>query len=500
MLRGMKRISRLIGRHLEGDAEPTLSLPTLGGTIHLERTDETLTAYGGLVAYSAFVQKLGWIADLAHRFPGERTSPNALPVEDVLLGFQLTCLCAGRRLAHGRYVQGDPAVAHVMGMTRVPGEDAFPRLVKRLPRATARQWLGWTERELSAALPRAFVADWEATVNPRDGHQEEAEVGYNPHQPGRPSHHPLVGVAAGTRLCWHRRWRKGSAVSATGWGEAREGLWAHPTIRERWKINRGDKAFGQAAILAWHATVTGPRPKSVCGLRLTKNVGRALAAVPWPLWEGQPTAGLELVAETRVKLTGWSRERRVVLVRTMKPVNAGPQDEFGAIPEDNVVADVTNLTAEEAPAAQVGRLARQRGDAENVFDELKNQWGFRGFCSGRGVVTEMAARLLVVTDNLWSLFVTRLLGQSHREAITPRSEFLMMAGQRTVSGRQQKVKLAVTKEWWERWRAGYERLSEWLKRTAPQLELQGEWSRYWSPHPLLSPQDWFKKLQPNCGI
>jgi hypothetical protein len=38
----MKRITRLIGRHLEGDAEPTLSLPTLGGTIHLERTDETL--------------------------------------------------------------------------------------------------------------------------------------------------------------------------------------------------------------------------------------------------------------------------------------------------------------------------------------------------------------------------------------------------------------------------------------------------------------------------
>lgn len=496
----MKRISRLIGRHLEGDAEPTLSLPTLGGTIHLERTDETLTAYGGLVAYSAFVKKLGWIADLAHRFPGERTSPNALPVEDVLLGFQLTCLCEGRRFAHVRYVQGDPAVAHVMGMTRVPGEDAFPRLVKSLPRATARQWLGWTERELYAAVPREFVADWDATVNPRYGHQEEAEVGYNPHKPGRPSHHPLVCVAAGTRLCLHMRWRKGSEVSAAGWVEAMESLWAHPTIRERLKINRGDKAFGQEEILAWHETETVPRPKYVFGLRLTKNVVRALVAVPWPLWEGQPTAGLEMVAETRVKLTGWSRERRVVFVRTMKPVNAGPQDEFWAIPEDKVVAYVTNLTAEEATAEQVVRLARKRGDAENVFDEIKNQWGFRGFCSGRGVVTEMAARLLLVTYNLWSLFVTLLLGQSHREAITTRSEFLMMAGQLTVSGRQKKVKLAVTKEWWERLRAGYERLSEWLKRTAPQLELQGELSRYWSPHPLLSPQDWFNKLAPNCGI
>ena len=102
MLRGMKRISRFIGRHLEGEAEPSLSLPTLGGTIRLERTDKTLTAYGGLVAYSAFVKKLGWIADRANRFPSERTSPNALPVDDVWLGFQLTALCEGRRFAHVR--------------------------------------------------------------------------------------------------------------------------------------------------------------------------------------------------------------------------------------------------------------------------------------------------------------------------------------------------------------------------------------------------------------
>jgi hypothetical protein len=295
-------------------------------------------------------------------------------------------------------------------------------------------------------------------------------------------------------------WRPGDAVSAGGWVETMDTLWAHPTIRERLKINRGDKAFGQEAILAWHEAAGVPRPKYVFGLRLTKNVQRALAQVPWPLWEGQPTRGLELVAESRVKLRGWSRERRVVFVRTTKPVNAGPQDEFWAIPEEEVQAYVTNLTPEEATAEQVVRLARKRGDAENVFDELKNQWGFRGFCSRRGVVTETAARLLLLTYNLWSLFVTLLVGQSHREAITTRSEFLMMAGHLTRSGRQQTLKLAVSAAWWQRLRAGYERLSEWLKITAPQLDLQGDLSRYWSPHPLFSPGEWFKKLTPNCGI
>jgi hypothetical protein len=58
---------------------------------------------------------------------------------------------------------------------------------------------------------------------------------------------------------------------------------------------------------------------------------------------------------------------------------------------------VTNLRAAQASAEQVVLLYRKRADAENVFDEVKNQWGFRGFCSQRGVVTESAGRLVWLT-------------------------------------------------------------------------------------------------------
>ena len=57
---------------------------------------------------------------------------------------------------------------------------------------------------------------------------------------------------------------------------------------------------------------------------------------------------MELVLETTVQLQGWNRARRVVFVRTIKPVNAGPADEFWAMPEEGVQAYVTNLTAAEA--------------------------------------------------------------------------------------------------------------------------------------------------------
>ncbi len=32
-------------------------------------------------------------------------------------------------------------------------------------------------------------------------------------------------------------------------------------------------------------------------------------------------------------------------------------------------------------------------DCENIYDELKNQWGLAGFCSQQSNVTELAARL-----------------------------------------------------------------------------------------------------------
>lgn len=131
-------------------------------------------------------------------------------------------------------------------------------------------------------------------------------------------------MAARTRLCLHLEWRPGDTVSASDWQPAMEKLWQHPTIRERLWLNRGDVGFGQQAIMAWHEAAGERRPKYL--FKLTANVRRAIARVPWPLWEGANTVGCQQLAETTVRLQGWSRERRIVLLRTLK---AGPPDAAG---------------------------------------------------------------------------------------------------------------------------------------------------------------------------
>ena len=376
----MNAFTTLVSLHLSGEEQngppDSLTLDTLPGKFTLTRTDAALTAYGGLVAWSSFLKHLGIIERCAERCPLTRTSPNAAPVREILHSFALSALVEGKRFCHVRWLTDDPAIATIMNMERVRGEDALPRLAKGMSVEQMRDWLQQPQSELYAALPERFIADWDSTVNTRYGHQEDAAVGYNPHKRGRKSHHPLICVAARTRLCLHLEWRPGDTVSATDWQPAMEKLWAHPTIRERLWLNRGDVGFGQEAIMAWHEQEGEKRPKYLFKLRLTSHVRRALAQVPWPLWEGAPTLGCQQLAETTVKLHGWSRERRVVIARTLKPAHPSPQDEFWDTPEDDVAVSVTNLESNEATPEQLALLYAKRADTENVFDEMKNQWGF----------------------------------------------------------------------------------------------------------------------------
>lgn len=495
----MSEEMQVVALHPAGEAAERFGFACAGGAFGVTATSDRLTPYGGAAAWSHYLEKLGVVADLARRFPRPRTSPNATPVADVVQAFMFNCLMGGRRFAHARRVQDDQAVAVILGMKkgRLCGEDAFVRMLAKVPRAEARTWLRWSERDLYAALPSGFVADWDSTVNTRYGRQEDVAVGYNPHKPGRGSHHPLLCMVAGTRLALHMEWRPGNTVSASHWIEAMERLWSHPDVPLRLKLNRGDLGFAQEKIMAWHETPGVARPRYLFKLKLTANVRRAIAKIPWPQWDGQPRIGLEQSTETRVQLDGWSCARRVLVTRTLKPANPSPQDVFWSQDQEEFCAYVTDLTAAEATPSQGVLTYRKRGDAENVFDELKNQWGFAGFCSGQGVVTETAARLLLLTYNLWSLFVRVLKDEGHHhEAVTSRDELLVIPAKLVESGRQKTLKLSVGEHWWNALSRAYQRLQRWLAAIAPQLDPQQNFARYLCWNNPLSPDNWLPQPAP----
>jgi hypothetical protein len=74
-------------------------------------------------------------------------------------------------------------------MTKVASEDSVRRALSAMQEEETGPWL---QKHLQASdeplLEEAGALDMDTTVKPLYGHQEDAQVGYNPQKPGRPSH------------------------------------------------------------------------------------------------------------------------------------------------------------------------------------------------------------------------------------------------------------------------------------------------------------------------
>jgi hypothetical protein len=187
------------GLHPAGEA--FFTFPTYGGRVRLCPTDDALTPFGGLVPGAAFQKQCGLSEALAAPCPVPRTSPHAAPVYDVLTSFGLTVLGDGRRFAHVQRWRAAPTRNELFGLEGGGGDDTLRRLVASVPEAEGAAWVAGVAQRLWGAPPSKLILDWDSTVQTKYGQQEGAAVGYNPQKRGRKSLHPLLAVAAGTRLC-----------------------------------------------------------------------------------------------------------------------------------------------------------------------------------------------------------------------------------------------------------------------------------------------------------
>ncbi len=237
--------------------EDDFTFDTYCGKVVIEASDEDMTPFGGIVPFAAFLKKSGILDTLSDTCPVVRTSNNASPVRDVVASLMLTSLCDGSRFSHVERLRHDPAIPQLFGLEKVVSSDTIVRFLNSLPDMEAREWMAHASRHVWSALPLRFILDWDSTVLTRYGEQEAAKVGYNPEKRGRPSHHPLLAVVAGTRLCPYYRLRPGNSHTAGEWIDAMEECqsWLGPD-RTPW-LNRGDLGFGGDEILSWHESETG---------------------------------------------------------------------------------------------------------------------------------------------------------------------------------------------------------------------------------------------------
>ena len=193
-------------------------------------------------------------------------------------------------------------------------------------------------------------------------------------------------------------------------------------------------------------------------------------------------------------MVGWLQKRRVVVLRRAIKGEIAVQDQYNSqrmldfIDSKNSCGKeitgyeyavlVTNTNYE---ILSLGQLYRDRADAENAFDELKNQWGWGGFTTHDLHRCQLSARAVALIYNWWSLFVRLANPGTRREALTSRPWLMASIGHKTHHEGQTCITLtglhARFKEARARLTCVSALLQGWFSQAAEQFRTQTVWLR-----------------------
>lgn len=427
-----------------------IAIDTYGGTIHVKWDEESVvTPFGQMPFFIEFLKTAGLWDEFVKDCPLSYTSPNAPSKADILGTILLAVLAGHRRYAHITALRFDGVIPKLLGMSKVCSEDSVRRAFAGIKEPECEDWLKKHLRtSYEPLLSEPWILDIDATVKPLYGHQEGAVKGYNPGKPGRPSHAYHTYFAANIRLVLDVEVQAGNQTATSF---AQPELWKFlgslPTQAKPVMI-RGDCAWGTDRMMKEAEEQEIPY---LFKLKQTSNVKHLIqqlfSSEDWTT-AGQGWMGMD----AELKLSGWARSRRVIVLRRrirdelvleqqkqLASSTAGQQMTLGFIEmgKDKVLHEyavlVTSLSTEILELAQ---HYRDRADAENNFDELKNQWGWSGFTTCDLHRCQIMARIIGLIYNWWSLFTRLAIPGKHAEAITSRPLLLNAVGKQTKHGGQ----------------------------------------------------------------
>ena len=299
----------------------------------------------------------------------------------------LSVLAGQRRYAHIDALRADTLAPTLLGVGKLVSEDSARRAFKHVDEEACQDWL---ERHLKRSYEELLEEDWildvDATVKPLYGRQEGARLGYNPAKPGRPSHVYHSYMAANIRLLLGVEVQPGHQT-APSYAPPRLGAFLDERKPDRQpKLLRGDAHGGteQAMLGAEQRGLDYLfRLRQTTGVK--RLIARLFASDDWaPAGQGWPGVRGEL------PLPGWSRSRKVIVWRRQVrdslafDESAGQQPRQLSLGRTEVVEGgilyeyAVRATSLEEKLEAIAQLYRDRGDAENNFDERKNPSGWTG--------------------------------------------------------------------------------------------------------------------------
>jgi hypothetical protein len=424
-----------------------------------------------------------WVSDC----PIKMTSPNAGSKADILGTYLLSALSGQNRYAQMTALRNDGVNPGLLGMEQVMSEDAARRAFKGVEEEASQSWQRKHLNETyEALLDEPYIMDIDATVKPLYGKQEGAVVGYNPHKPGRPSHVYHTYWIANLRLVMDVDVEAGNRTASK---YSLPGLWRlldelAAKGKAPW-LTRGDCGFGNEGV------IVGCEERGLdylFKLRMTANVKKLANLVSLSTQWVSAGAGWEGV-ESELKLSGWSKTRRVVVLRRrLAEKRKRPRSKkklqdclpfLGGLPEPEWYEYAVLVTSLKDEILSIAQLYRDRADCENGFDELKNQWGWGGYTTRDLKRCQISARIVAQVFNWWSIFVRLVVPDKHLEGGTSRPLLLNAIGRQTRHAGQTTLKVTSTHAKRESVAALLTKTTKFLKQVssiAEQFKTKDSWT------------------------
>jgi hypothetical protein len=409
------------------------------------------TVYGGYNLYSDMVARSGLDRLLEETFSGwkARWARYNLPtvVRILIDGYALGM----KRIWHFADLRRDALLCAKRGLESLPDQSLLRKdlskhfhseeQVDKLRKIKARQARGVLKR-----LGGPLVLEFDSTVETVYGCQEGAEAGYNPHKPGRLSYQVQLCRERRSGLTLWSRLQPGNCVSATDFVRFLEQSWqVLPRRFQRHRkgalckvLVRMDRGYATEEIFRW---LEKQAIGYVVKMRMTCSLWTLLLSLSGAAYRRRQTeAGPIEVCSLCWHPPGWSRPRRIVIVRWPEETERAQTDLFDALGY-TYAAFVTNLDWDEQ---DVCRFYDKRADVENHIQEAKADLGIGHIPTQNFHVNAADLELRLLAHNQLLLFSRNVLceSQPRPRASTIRRKWLVIAGKLIRDGRRRILKLA----------------------------------------------------------
>lgn len=353
-----------------------------------------LTQFGGVALIEQFFQRIGLQGALWRHVRFAQRN-NRYSISESLKALLYPLVLGLGRIETTEPLRHNGVFHYLAGLPGYPAATSLRRFLQRLARQGRKALVKLHDTWRVAMIGRRgrVIFDLDSTVLTVYGHQEQAQVGYNPKKRGRPSYLPLFCFEGQTQDCWEGSYHPGNTYVSTVTIPLLECAFAKLPERTQQVRVRADAAFFDHKIIEF---IEGKRAFYAIAVRMSRPLKNRLPGLRYRV----VSPGV-WVAEFRYCPHGWPGPRRFVVIR--RPVPEEPSAQLHLFQRGGYSYQllVTNLAL---TPLHLWRFYNRRARAELIIRELKDAYALGKIPTRDFLANEAFFQIVLLAYNLLNWF------------------------------------------------------------------------------------------------